>query len=225
MPYFALFVVFCLSCRVFLQVASAVAAVHKETDLLRRTFLLLLEQHRRDGSRQIGTATTARDSVNPFDAADRKEAAEQRMLEQRLTAEAVKYQKQQLLVGSNAVASTVAIPSLTTTMPLSQGAVGFAPTGSTPSSYNTASAAPASSGFNFGSSFGSIAVPASSSMGQSFGSINPSNGFTGGTSTTAALDLATSSTGSAAGFGGFSSPVGGFGSSAGLNSKKGKKKS
>lgn len=201
------------------------AAVHKETDHLRRAFLLLLEQHRRDGSKQTGGAATAKDSVNPFDAADRREAAEQRMLEQRLAAEAVKYQKQQQqLVGSNAP-STVASPSLTT-MPFSLGAVGFAPTGSgsTPSS-NTTSATAVSSGFNFGSSFGST-TPASSSMGQSFGT-NPSSGA-GGTSTTAALDLATSSLGTN-GFGGFSSPVGGFGSlsssSAGLNSKKGKKKS
>jgi len=197
-------------------VASAVAAVHKETDLLRRSFLLLLEQHRRDGSKQIGV-TIAKDSVNPFDAADRKEAAEQRMLEQRLAAEAVKYQKQQLLVGSNTAPPSTAASSSLTTMPLTlgTGAVGFASTGLTPSS-NTASAA--SSGFNFGSSFGNT-TPALSSTGPSFGT----NGA-GGTSTTAALDLATSATG-LNGFGSFSSPVGGFGSSVGVNSKKGKKKS
>jgi hypothetical protein len=175
--------------------------------------------------------------LNPFEAADRKEAAELRVLDQRMQAESHKYQQQkQQLAGAPAGAA----PGATGAAPLQAGGFGgaagsmsFGASLSAPVAGFGGAATPAATTGGFGG-FGATpaATPATGGFGGFGGTpgatATPSVGFgapatvgfgqaantTGGKSSFAALDLATPGT-TAGGFGGFgaapAAAPGGFG--------------
>ncbi|KAJ1408053.1 hypothetical protein B484DRAFT_436349, partial [Ochromonadaceae sp. CCMP2298] len=211
--------------KVFLQVAAAVAAEHKQADALRQLYLSL---SRASGSSSRGGggngSSSGRDSagdpmLDPFAAADRKEAAETRVLDQRVAAESLKYQQKQQQSQPQSGpsfglpqsgAGGFASPSFSLNAPApaalpSFGAAKPATTGGLTGGFGYA----ASGGFGSPAAVGFGAAPAGgfgSTTSGGFGSTSTGGfGSAAGKSAFAALDLATPSVG------GFGAPAAGAG--------------
>jgi hypothetical protein len=147
----------------FSQVAAEVGAVHQMANQLRQAFLSSQQQRNR--------GSTGRLELNPFEAADRREAAEEKQAEDKIRLEqqqvAVQYHLQMQQQQQGQQGSSSAFPTLT------------APT----STFG-------SSTFGLGST--TSATPGSSTSAPAFGSfgVGGTTGTGAGSATTAALDLA-----------------------------------
>ena len=187
----------------FARVASGVADIHRQADDMRASYL---QMHCKDDGRRYGGSHHGSD---PFAAADRAEAASERLMSRKLKAE--EFER----ANSNA-AATAAAAAAVTQQAATTSAFGAAFPGTT-------AAAPAAS-----NPFGSFTAPASFS---SFGAA-PSTGFGAAPATGFGAPAATGfgAVPAASGFGaapstGFGAPAaaapGGFGSSFGLPATSG----
>lgn len=206
--YFKIFHITAHENRVFLQIAAAVAQVHKEADSMRQLYMTIKSGGSGKSPRGVSSSTGNSGSgrvPNPFEDADRKEAAEQRVLEQRIHTEAARYHQQQRQQQPQ-LGQTGALPGATP----AAGLGGFG-----------ALSTPAAGGGGFGGGFGSTPGLGGAKLGGGFGS-TPAVGATttpggfgslGGFGSTAAATPAAAP--AAGGFGAPATPAaGGFGAPA-----------
>eukprot|EP01032_Pedospumella_encystans_P023238 gene23238-26306_t len=176
--------------KVFLQIAAAVAQVHKEADSMRQLYLSIKNDNAKSPRGFASSSSTSSRIVNPFDEADRKEAAEQRVREQRVHTEAARYHQQKLSQ----------YPAGQQSQQTPQ-AGGFGATGASAGGFGSlggfGSPAPAAGGF------GATTTPSLGAAG-GFGipAAGGASGF-GGFGGAAATPVAGAATPSAGGFGGF----------------------
>ena len=160
----------------FMKIASSIASVHREVDEVKTVFLKVISK-------------MDRNVVNPFEAADRKEQAEKRLMDQKMKMETMKHQQGSVFgnVTNGLPIGASATPGAGTAGPAGQSSFlgGFG--SPAPSTTTSAFGAPASSGFGFGASnttgtsggFGTTGSTSGPTVGFSLGgAATPSTGTT-----------------------------------------------
>lgn len=186
----------------FMQIAASIAGVHREVDEVKEVFLKVITKM--DSNR-----------VNPFEAADRKEQAGKRLVEQKMQKETMKHVQRSVFGNvTSGMPVGFAAPSSTSggTTPAATGGFGF---GSPAPTATSSFGAPASNGFGFGGasstpgptvgfSLGGSTTPAAST-GFGFGTPAAATG-TAGTGTGNLFGIPPISTGATPSAGGFGTP-------------------
>lgn len=122
----------------FLNISSAIAQVHAETDTLREAFKQLLRASSHN-SLSVADAT-----IDPFAAADRAEASDLRRIEQKLGSEAEQFLKEQHSLRVQQQSSTAPVPA-----PAAGAGAGAGAGSSNTAGASLSAAAPSTSAFSF----------------------------------------------------------------------------